>query len=454
MKRTVEVVGFERAEMNQSNGKGQRLWERAKIFIPGGNQLLSKRSERFLPGLWPSYYAKAKGCEVWDLDGTYYYDFAQMGVGSCILGYADEDVDAAVIEAIQNGSMCTLNCHEEVELAEKLINLHPWADMARFARTGGEACAIAVRIARAATGKSKVAFCGYHGWHDWYISANIGDCSNLDGQLLPGLEPNGVPRELQNTALPFNYNEIDELEALVDEHPQGIGVIIMEPRREQTPKHGFLEAVREIATRIGAVLIFDEVTSGFRLNLGGIHLTYGVDPDIAVFGKALGNGFPIAAILGRKEVMDVAQDTFISSTLWTERIGFVAAIETIRKMEKSAVQKELIHYGEQINTGWKELAQKHDLQIKISGIPPLTHISFNCDDPLAVQTLYTQEMLSKGYLLGSSVYATYAYKDEIIASFIKDSDSVFGLLKKAIQSGNIRKYLRGDVINAGFKRLV
>ena len=432
---------------------GQKLWDKAKTLIPGGNQLLSKRAEKFLPDLWPAYYSKAKGCEVWDLDGNHYYDFAQMGVGSCILGYADDNVNAAVMEAIQKGSMCSLNCHEEVELAEKLINLHPWAEMVRFARTGGEACAIAVRIARAASGKSRVAFCGYHGWHDWYLSANLGDASNLDGQLLPGLDPLGVPRELRDTTLPFNYNKLNELENLVDQYPDKIGVIIMEPRREKGPEPGFLEGVRKIADRIGAVLIFDEVTSGFRINLGGIHLTYGVEPDIAVFGKALGNGFPISAIIGRRNVMDCAQDSFISSTMWTERIGFVAALATIKKMEENDVPKFLIHYGERINDGWRKLAKKHGLNIHINGIPPLTHIAFEADNPLAVQTLYTQEMLTKGYLLGAAVYTTYAYSDEIIDRFIADSDSVFGLIKEALKSGDIKKYLKGDVIHAAFKRL-
>ena len=432
---------------------GQKLWIKAKTIIPGGSQLLSKRAEKFLPGLWPAYYSRAKGCEVWDLDSKHYYDFAEMGVGSCVLGYADDDVNAAVTEAIQNGSMCSLNCHEEVELADMLINLHPWAQMVRFARTGGEACAVAIRIARAASGRDKVAFCGYHGWHDWYLSANLGDSKNLDGQLLPGLNPLGVPREIKNTSLPFNYNRLDELEALVDKYPTEIGTIIMEPRRQSAPESGFLEGVREIANRIGAVLIFDEVTSGFRMNIGGIHLTYKVEPDIAVFGKALGNGYPIAAVVGKESVMDAAQNTFISSTMWTERIGFVAALATIRKMQRLNVPEFLISYGQRINEGWRKISEKHGLGIEISGIPPLTHISFSADNPLAAQTLYTQEMLAKGYLLSSAPYVTYAYTDEIIDKFISDSEPVFGLIKEALDSGNIKKYLKGEVIHAGFARL-
>lgn len=433
--------------------KGIKLWEKAKRIIPGGNQLLSKRSERFLPGLWPSYYMKAKGCEVWDLDGKKYHDFAQMGVGACSLGYADEDVDKAVIKAIHNSSMCTLNCYEEIELAERMIEIHPWAEMVRYSRTGGEACAVAVRIARAATGKDIVAFCGYHGWHDWYISANLGDSSNLDGQLLPGLEPKGIARNLKNTAIPFNYNKIDELESIIAKYPNQVGAIIMEPQREVNPAPGFLEGVREISQKNGSVLIFDEVTSGFRMNYGGIHLLSGVNPDMAVFGKALGNGYPISMIIGRKEVMDAAQDSFISSTFWSERIGFVAALATLKKMEDKNVQNYLVKYGDLINTGWKKLAEKHELEIHINGISPLTHIGFEYKNPLEVQTLYSQEMLKKGYLLGSSVYSTYAYSEEIINKFTEDSDEVFQKIKIAIDDNDVESRLDGDVIQTGFKRL-
>lgn len=432
---------------------GQELWQYAKTIIPGGNQLLSKKAERFLPNLWPSYYKKAKGCEIWDISGNHYFDFAQMGVGACILGYADDDIDNAVIDAIRGGTMSSLNCYEEVELAEKLIELHPWAEMAKFARTGGEACAVAVRIARTFTGKDKVAFCGYHGWSDWYLAANIADSSNLDGQLLPGLKPAGVARKLRNTAIPFNYNKLNELEKIVLENPNEIGVIIMEPARDVDPEPGFLEGVRKIANKIGAVLIFDEVTSGFRMNLGGIHLTYGVNPDMAVFGKALGNGYPISAIIGKKEIMNSAINSFISSTMWTERIGFVSALKTIEKMEKYSIQKKLIEYGNQINKGWKKIAEHQNLKIHISGIPPLTHISFECNDKNAAQTLYAQEMLSKGYLVGAAVYSSYVYNEEIINRFIDDSEVAFNLISNAIKENNFAKYLKGDVLHTGFKRL-
>ncbi|MGZ7068533.1 MAG: aminotransferase class III-fold pyridoxal phosphate-dependent enzyme [Methanobacterium sp.] len=315
-----------------THSKGYKLWNKAKEILPGGSQLLSKRSEMFLPDLWPSYYKKAKGVEIWDLDDNKYIDMSIMGVGTCILGYADDDVNNAVKRAVDNGSMSTLNCYEEVELAEILLNLHPWAEMVRYARTGGESMAIAIRIARAYSNKDKIAFCGYHGWHDWYLSANLENEKNLNGQLLPGLKPLGVPSNLSGNTIPFNYNKIEELEEIINNND--IGVIVVEPIRHDHPKKGFLESIREIADDIGAVLIFDEITSGFRMNIGGIHELYNVNPDIVVYGKALSNGYPMAAIIGKHDVMNASQDSFISSTYWTERIGPTASIATINKMKE------------------------------------------------------------------------------------------------------------------------
>lgn len=436
-------------------GKSQELYVKAKKLIPTGTELLSKRPEMFLPDLWPSYYKKAEGCRVWDLDDKEYIDFAQMGVGSCTLGYADADVNEAVMEAVANGSMCTLNSYEEVELAERLVALHqPWAARARFARSGGEACAIAVRIARAKTRRNRVAFCGYHGWSDWYISANIGDETQLDEQLLPGLKPTGVPRMLQGTNIPFMYNDLESLEEIVQKYPDDIAAIIMEPRRGEELKEGFLEGVRRIADRIGAVLIFDEITAGFRLCIGGIHKLYGVQPDMAVFGKALGNGFPITAIIGTKEVMDAAESSFISSTFWTERIGFAAGVATLKKMEEINSPQILMDYGDKIVHALTVAAEKNGLNLCVSHIAPLAHIDWDYENGLAVQTLYAQIMLDRGYLVSSAIYATTAYNDEIIGRFEKDTEEAFEIIAKAVKAGTVEKQLRGPVKQSGFARLV
>ena len=378
---------------------GSEFWEKAKKIIPGGNQILSKRPERFLPKFWPTYYKKAKGCVIWDLDGNKYYDFASMGVGSCVLGYADQDVDNAVIKSIRNGSMCSLNANEEIQLSEKLIDLHPWAEMCRFSKSGGEACAIAIRIARAFTKKSKIVFCGYHGWQDWYIASNLSNKKNLDNQLLSGLDASGVPRELIGTSLPFEYNQINQLKKILSHNKNEIAAIIMEPVRTKLPENNFLNDVRELATENKIPLIFDEITSGFRMNCGGVHMHLGVMPDLAIFGKALANGYPISAVIGKKNIMESAQDTFISSTFWSERIGYTAALSNIKKFEEKKVHSELIKYGKLINECWYKLSKKYEIGIEINGIEPLTTLKFKGKNSLILQTLYAKFMLEQGFLV-------------------------------------------------------
>ena len=255
-------------------GKGQKLWKRAKKVIPGGSMLLSKRAEMFLPEQWPAYYSRAKGCRVWDLDGKELIDLGLMGVGTNTLGYGHDEVDAAARGAIDAGNLSTLNCPEEVLLAERLVEMHDFADMVRFARSGGEANAISIRIARAASGKDEVAICGYHGWHDWYLSANLAEDDSLSGHLLPGLDPAGVPQSLKGIVHPFAYNDLPALEALVA--TGRIGVIKMEVSRNTGPAEGFLEGVRRLASENGIVLIFDECTSGFRETFGGLYKKFGV----------------------------------------------------------------------------------------------------------------------------------------------------------------------------------
>ncbi|MBT6227381.1 MAG: aminotransferase class III-fold pyridoxal phosphate-dependent enzyme, partial [Candidatus Scalindua sp.] len=343
--------------------KSIKLQERAKTRIPGMTQLLSKRPDMFAPGVWPGYYSKAKGVEIWDLDGNRYIDMSIAGIGANILGYADEDVDTAVHEAINAGASSSLNCPEEIELADLLCTIHPWAEKVRYARSGGESMAIAVRIARAFTGKDKVAFCGYHGWHDWYLSANLGTENALGEHLMPGLSPCGVPKGLTGTAFPFRYNRIEELQTIVAKHKNDLAAIIMEPIRSERPESGFLENVRNLASETGAVFIMDEISAGFRMNSGGSHLKFGVFPDIAVFSKALGNGYPIAAIIGKEEVMDAAQNTFISSTMWTERTGLAAALATINKHRSVDAGKHLMQIGTQIQDGWRGSASKNGLNI-------------------------------------------------------------------------------------------
>jgi glutamate-1-semialdehyde 2,1-aminomutase len=432
-------------------GTGQKLWKRAKKVIPGGNMLLSKRAELFLPDQWPAYFSKAKGCKVWDLDGNEYIDMSIMGIGTNTLGYGHPEVDDAVTKTIQAGNMSSLNCPEEVYLAEKLIELHPWAAMVRLARSGGEANAIAIRIARAASGRDKVAVCGYHGWHDWYLSANLGDEQNLAGHLLPGLEPKGVPQNLRGTVYPFNYNNYAELEQLVEAHD--IGVIKMEVVRNKGPEDNFLHKVRKLATERNIVLIFDECTSGFRETFGGLHKKYGVEPDMAMFGKALGNGYAITSTIGRREIMEAAQSTFISSTFWTERIGPSAALKTLDVMAREKSWERITNTGLDIRRRWQVLAEMYGLELDHWGLPALTGFTIKSDNALAYKTLITQEMLKKGYLSGTSVYVCTEHTPDVLDGFFDALDPVFGLIQECEQGRDVMTLLNGPVCHSGFKRL-
>lgn len=429
------------------------MQERAKKRIPGMTQLLSKRPDMFAPGVWPGYYSKAKGVEVWDLDGNRYIDMSIAGIGANILGYADDEVDAAVHEAISSGSSSSLNCPEEVELADLLCEIHPWAEKVRFARTGGESMAIAVRIARAFTGKDKVAFCGYHGWHDWYLSANLGTENALGEHLMSGLSPCGVPKGLKGTAFPFRYNHLEELQTIVDQHKDDLAAIVMEPVRSKLPESGFLEGARALASETGAVFIIDEISAGFRMNSGGAHLHFGVFPDIAVFSKALGNGYPIASIIGKGEVMDATQSSFISSTMWTERTGLAAALATINKHRSVDAGKHLVQIGKQIQDGWRESASKNVLNIHIGGIPPLSHFSFQYDNASVMKALFVQLMLEKGFLASTLFYAMYAHQDCHVKEYLMAVDETFSVISEADQAGNVEKLLKGLPTSTGFSRL-
>ena len=433
--------------------KGHVLYKKAKKIIPGGTQILSKRPEMFLPDNWPSYYQRAKGVYVWDLDGNRYIDATHNGLGASILGYADEDVNKAVSEANDLGAITTLNCPEEVELAELLIHYHPWSEMVRYARTGGEAVAVAIRIARASTKKDLMLFCGYHGWHDWYLSSNLSNDKALDGQLLPGLTPHGVPRGLIDTAIPFEYNNLKSLKDLINKYKGEIAGIIMEPTRNIGPMDGFLENVRELATFNDIVLIFDEVTSGFRMCPGGIHKIYGVNPDIAVFAKAIANGFPMAAIIGTSKVMSAAQDTFISSAFWSEKLGPVAALKTIKKCVKNEVYSHITDIGKEIQNIWRNNSEKFALDVNITGLPPLSVFAFKGDDALEKHTLFTQEMLNHGFLASNSFYVLWKHDSEIIKQYASAVENVFEKISSASKSNKINSFLKSPVRHSGFKRL-
>ena len=430
---------------------GEKLWRRAKKVIPGGNMLLSKRAEMHLQNGWPSYFSRAKGCRVWDLDGNEFIDAGLFGIGTNILGFGHPKVDEAVMKVVQSGNMSTLNCPEEVYLAEKLVQMHSWADMVRLTRSGGEACSVAVRIARAYSGKSTVAFCGYHGWHDWYLSANLAEDAALDGHLLPGLMPAGVPRGLAGSARPFAYNDREELVKILMDGD--VGVIFMEVRRGSEPDPGFLERVRSLASQYGAVLIFDECTSGFRKTFGGLHLDYRVEPDIATFGKTLGNGYAINAVIGRSEIMQAAQDTFISSTFWTERIGPTAALATLAVMEEEDVPAQIHQIGLKVKKLWESLGTETGLDVKTAGVPSIGTYSIEGFDPIAVKTFVTQEMLKRGFIAGNALYASIEHTDDVLEQYRLNMLEVFRTISLTDGTEDLMTKLDGGPAQSGFQRL-
>ena len=404
---------YSREELHAASGPA--LYRRAKEVIPGGTQLLSKRPEMFAPEYWPAYYSKAKGCRVWDLDGREFIDMSIMGVGACILGYADDEVDEAVTRVIRDGVASSLNCPEEVELAELLLELHPWFDRVRYARSGGEAMAIAIRIARAATKRDVVLFSGYHGWSDWYLAANLAEDDALDGHLLPGLQPNGVPRGLLGTALPFPANDTAALDELIRGRENRIAAIVIEPARGEEAPPGFLAHLRERASEIGAMLVFDEITSGFRMCAGGMHRLFDVKPDIAVLAKSMANGYPMAAVMGIATAMDAAQETFISSTNWTERVGPTAAIAMLNKYVREEVHSQIAELGDYFRAS-VEAHTPDGWSISFSGISSLVTYRFQRAQQVP-DSDFSVGLLERGYLAYSQFKPSTAHSPACIESF-------------------------------------
>ncbi len=435
-----------------NSSSGQRLWRKAVNIIPGGSMLFSKNPNLHLPNLWPTYYSKTSGTKIWDLNNKRFLDMYLMGVGTNLLGYNNTSVDRAVRETVRKGNLSSLNSPEEVRLAEKLINLHPWAEMVRFTRSGGEANSVAIRIARAATNRSKIAFCGYHGWHDWYLSANLKNKDNLNSHLIEGLSTKGVPKNLAGTSFPFKYNDFNGLNKLIKKNPD-IGIVKMEVARNDMPRNNFLEKVRELTSKRGIILIFDECTSGFRQTYGGLHKFYKVNPDLAIFGKALGNGYAINAIIGKGEIMRSAEETFISSTFWTERIGPTAALKTLEEMERIKSWNIVTNKGKWLRKKWSSLAKKNNLKIKISGIPALSRFEIISSNFNKYRTLIAQEMFKKSILASNVVYLSTAHTKHDFHQYLDALDNIFKIIARCENGEKIDHFLEVPMINNFFRRL-
>lgn len=426
------------------------LQEKAQNLIPGMTQLFSKRPDLFSLGVWPTYFKEAKGSHVIDLDGNEYVDCSCGGIGATVLGYADEDVNRAVANVVATGSACSLNPPEEVALAEKLIELHPWADMARFARSGGEAMAIAVRIARAYSKRDVVLYCGYHGCMDWYLASNVEYPGMVNKELL-GFSSAGIPKAMGGTAIPFLFNDVESFRRAVKAAGENLGAIVLEPIRNFAPTQEFMDAIHTVARETDTPFIMDEITAAFRICNGGAHLKLGWQPDVAVFAKALGNGYPMSAIIGKRKVMVAVQDTFTSSTNWTERIGPAAALAMIEKFVRVDASTHMMAIAKRVKDGWEQLGAKYNQDVHVTGSTPLWHLGWNTPDDSVNRAFYTQEMLKRGYLAGGLFYAMYAHTHEEIDGYLAATEEIFAMVEK--YRGTIADRLIGQPAGKGFKRI-
>mgnify|MGYP001179106669 FL=1 len=420
--------------------KNRITWKKALKYIPNGNMFLSKNPSRFVENIWPTYFSKSKGCKVWDLNKKKYYDLSLMGVGTNILGYANNKIDNEVKKVIKKGNLTTLNCPEEVELARKIISLNPWSGMARFAKTGGEANSIAVRLARSFTKKDIIIICGYHGWHDWYLAANLENKNKLDTHLFKDLKFAGVPKSLKGSVKTFEYNDFKKLKFLIKKYKGRIAAVKMEVQREYKPKNNFLKNVRNLTTKNKILLIFDECTSGFRETLGGLHKKYKVNPDIVLYGKALGNGYPITAIVGKSKIMKCSNQSFISSTFWTDRLGYVAALATLKEMNRIKSWKKINIIGKKLKKGIKKVAEKNSIKIKFKGLDTLISFEIKSQNSKLIYDFITYKMLKYGFLARNSIYVSISHTDKIINRYLYYLDKVFGEINK-----NSLNYLKNQI---------
>ena len=391
------------------------LWQFSKTLIPGGNCFFSKRP--FLNSKnRPIYYNKAKGCHIWDINNIKYLDMSLMGVGTNILGYSNKKINKSVISSINNSNVSSLNSPQEYILADNLIKLNKWADMAKFAKTGGEANSIAIRIARAASGKDKVAVCGYHGWHDWYLSCNLSNRRNLNNHLMKELNIKGVPRSLKNTTLSFEFNNPQSLLKVFDEN-KNIGTIKLEIKRDVNPNKEFIKTLKNIVKKHNLILIIDECTSGFRETKSGVHTKFNLSPDIAIYGKALGNGFPITAVVGKKEIMKNANESFISSTYWSENIGFTAANATLAEMSELKSWEYISELGTYLKSQLNQIFKKKT-QVKITGMKSILKLNYNANEDKRLNAFLNNYFLEKRILYSPIIFLSISHSKELINKYV------------------------------------
>lgn len=436
--------------------RSMALYARAETLIPGRTQLISRRADQFANGVSPVYAHRAKGARFIDVDENEFIDWVNA-VGAVILGHADDVVDDAVIEQIRRGSIYTLNSPLELELADLLHEVIPSAEMVRYTKGGGEACSVAARIARGATGRDVILFCGYHGWHDWYQAANFG-VDPVSGEYpFAGIEPIGVPAALAGTVAPFRYGDLGMLEDLFKRHAGAVAAVMLEPCRSELPPPGFLEGVQDLARAHGAVLIFDEVSCGWRQAIGGMQQVTGVTPDMTVVAKAMSNGYPMGAVVGRRDVMAPAARMFISSSYWSDNIGLIAALTTIRELRRRESARRFDAIGEALRTALNGALARAGLEGTCKGLSSNPYVSLKLPpglDPRKPATLFVQEMARRGIHCSLSFKATLAHTDEEIARTARAATEAFAVIKDAIARDRFDDVLVADLKKEPFRRQV
>ncbi|MBI3011130.1 MAG: aminotransferase class III-fold pyridoxal phosphate-dependent enzyme [Candidatus Omnitrophica bacterium] len=420
----------------------QEWLARSRQVIPGCTQTFSKGPTQFVQGASPAFLVRGRGSHVWDVDGQEYLDYS-MALGPVILGYRDPVVTKAVKRQLESGTIFSLPHPLEVEVAELLTQVVPCAQMVRFAKNGSDATAGAVRLARAVTGRDLIACCGYHGNQDWYIGTTTRN--------------RGVPESVRRLTIPFVYNDIDSLARIFAEHPHQVAAVIMEPVGLEPPREQFLEQVRDLTHREGAVLIFDEVLTGFRVALGGAQEYFGVTPDLACFGKAMANGYPLSAVVGRREIMEAFEEVFFSFTFGGEALSLAAAKATITTLRSHAIIPQLWEHGRRLQDGFNRLAAQFGLAQRVvcEGLPPRTMVSFTDGtgaESLPVKSLFQQECLTRGVLFSGSHNLCASHTREDVEQTLRVYREAMAVVAEAVAAGDVLERLQGTPVQPVFRR--
>lgn len=421
--------------------KSELLLQRALRTIPLGSQTFSKSKTQFPQGVSPYFIQRGKGSHVWDVDGNEYIDFINS-LAAITLGYNDPDVTAAVEAQLKDGVIFSLSHPIEMQVAEKLVEMVPCAEMVRFGKNGSDATAGAIRLARAWTSRERVAVCGYHGWQDWYIGSTA--------------RWRGVPAAVRALTHSFPYNDLDALEKLLARHAGEFAAVILEPMNTTEPLPGYLEGVKAAARRHGALLVFDETITGFRYANGGAQQRFGVTPDLATFGKGLANGYPVSAVAGRADVMKLMEEIFFSFTFGGETLSLAAGLATMGKLQREPVVETLYRQGAKVIDGVQTLIERHEVGdfVGVTGNPTWSFLMLKDIEPYSqsqIKTLFMQEMLARGILTFGTHNMSYSHSDADIAALLQAYDEVFPLLTAGVRERRLGAMLRCEPLEPLFK---